>query len=568
MNYKHNPEIWGGLECTINRVGDTFRNQLQDAGHYERKNDIEKIAQLGIRKLRYPILWEAHQFASPHEEINWRSTKKMLAKIRSSYIAPIAGLVHHGSGPVFTDLLDVEFPEKLAAYAAKVATEFPWIEYYTPVNEPLTTARFSGLYGFWYPHHTNELSFARILLNEIKAVVLAMHAIKKINPNAKLVQTEDLAKTHSTPLLKYQADFENQRRWLTYDLLCGKVNRDHFFWHYFISLGIDDHALQFFLDQPCVPDIVGFNYYVTSERYLDENTDLYHENAKGGNGVHVYSDIDAVRTHKSEGLRLLLKEAWNRYHLPMALTEVHINCTREEQLRWFTESWDSCTELMLEQVDIKAVTAWSLLGAFDWNSLLTRQDNMYESGAFEINRGKLRPTLLAKMICSLSETGYFTHHLIESHGWWRCDNKRQINSEQHSQRPLIFLQDDENFRDVTIAVCERRGLDYFIIPSAQPDAAQKDFQRIIAEKKPWAIVISEISEFQQLDFNNLDIPVLIFCGKEIFKLERKYPEALLITSNVPHRITNEFIYSNPLKNSGQLFHVLDNSLNLLMDQEK
>ena len=28
----------------------------------------------------------------------------------------------------------------------------PHITNYTPVNEPLTTARFSGLYGAWYPH--------------------------------------------------------------------------------------------------------------------------------------------------------------------------------------------------------------------------------------------------------------------------------------------------------------------------------------------------------------------------------------------------------------------------------
>ena len=135
----------------------------------------------------------------------------------------------------FTDLLDKDFPVKLAAYAAQVAAKFPWVTYYTPVNEPLTTARFSGLYGFWYPHHTNEKSFVEMLLNQVKAIVLAMQAIRKINPEAQLVQTEDLSKIHSTTLLQYQAHFENERRWLTYDLLCGKMNRQHFFWDYFIQ---------------------------------------------------------------------------------------------------------------------------------------------------------------------------------------------------------------------------------------------------------------------------------------------------------------------------------------------
>ena len=40
-----------------------------------------------------------------------------------------------------------------------------------------------------------------MLLNQLKGIVLSMQEIRKINPNAKLVQTEDLAKTHSTPLL-------------------------------------------------------------------------------------------------------------------------------------------------------------------------------------------------------------------------------------------------------------------------------------------------------------------------------------------------------------------------------
>ena len=40
-----------------------------------------------------------------------------------------------------------------------------------------------------------------MLLNQVKAIVLAMQAIRKINPDAQLIQTEDLSKTHSTALL-------------------------------------------------------------------------------------------------------------------------------------------------------------------------------------------------------------------------------------------------------------------------------------------------------------------------------------------------------------------------------
>ena len=290
-----NPELWGGLESTINRVHNKYRDQLWLAGHYNRPDDIERFASLGIRKLRYPVLWEHHE-VNENQKIDWSWTDEQLNRISRNNMIPIVGLLHHGSGPRFTDLLDKDFPVKLAAYAARVAAKFPWVTYYTPVNEPLTTARFSGLYGFWYPHHTHEKSFVEMLLNQVKATVLAMQAIRTINPEAQLIQTEDLSKIHSTTLLQYQADFENERRWLTYDLLCGKMNHQHFFWDYFVSMGISEATLQFFVDNPTPPAVAGFNYYVTSERYLDEQIENYPSWTHGGNGQHKYADTEAVQT--------------------------------------------------------------------------------------------------------------------------------------------------------------------------------------------------------------------------------------------------------------------------------
>ncbi len=54
-------EIWGGLEATINRVGDKYLDQSEYSGHYQREDDIDLIASLGIKMLRYPVLWENHQ---------------------------------------------------------------------------------------------------------------------------------------------------------------------------------------------------------------------------------------------------------------------------------------------------------------------------------------------------------------------------------------------------------------------------------------------------------------------------------------------------------------------------
>ncbi len=49
-----------------------------------------------------------------------------------------------------------------------------------------------------------------------------MEQVRRINPRAKFLQTEDFGKAYASPELQYQADFENERRWLTFDLLRGR----------------------------------------------------------------------------------------------------------------------------------------------------------------------------------------------------------------------------------------------------------------------------------------------------------------------------------------------------------
>lgn len=154
-----------------------------------------------------------------------------------------------------------------------MAARYPWVEDYTPVNEPLTTARFSGLYGHWYPHASDGRSFTRAFLAQCRGVVLAMREVRALNPRARLIQTDDLGKAFSTPTLAYRADFENERRWLTWDLLCGRVDKAHPMWSYLLWEGADEKNLAWFLDHPCPPGVIGINHYLTSERHLDENTD-------------------------------------------------------------------------------------------------------------------------------------------------------------------------------------------------------------------------------------------------------------------------------------------------------
>ena len=414
------PELWGGIECTVNRVGDVWFDQIARSGHADRLDDLDRIAGLGIRTLRYPLLWER---VAPDglERADWRWSDERLGRLRELGVRPIVGLVHHGSGPAGTDLLDPGFAAGLAAFARAAAERYPWVEDWTPVNEPLTTARFAALYGHWYPHERSDRAFIRALVNQCKAVKLAMRAIREAIPGARLVQTEDLGKSWSTPRLAYQADFENERRWLTLDFLCGRVGRAHPLWAHLWWLGLEGEDLFHFEEDPCPPDVIGFNYYLTTERFLDHRLEHYPPDLHGGNGRDVYVDVEAVRVRRQGigGVGPLLREAWDRYRRPLAITEAHLGCTREDQIRWLAEVWREARAIRAEGVDLRAVTVWSLLGAYDWHCLLTRCEDHYEPGVFDLRAPTPRPTALARLAAQLATGEEPDHPLLADPGWWR-----------------------------------------------------------------------------------------------------------------------------------------------------
>ena len=117
-------EVWAGIECSVNRVGDSYFDQLERSGHNSRSCDLERLAQLGIRTLRYPVLWER---TAPNEaaDIDWSWADERLNMLRELGITPIVGLVHHGSGPRHTSLSDPAFGHKLAKFAGAVAARYP-----------------------------------------------------------------------------------------------------------------------------------------------------------------------------------------------------------------------------------------------------------------------------------------------------------------------------------------------------------------------------------------------------------------------------------------------------------
>jgi len=497
------PELWGGVEATINRVGERWFDQAARSGRGGRPELIEHFAGLGLRALRYPVLWER---VAPGglEGADWAEADAGLQELRRLGLRPILGLLHHGSGPAGTDLLDAEFPLRFANYARAVAQRYPWVVDYTPINEPLTTARFSALYGHWYPHRRDLASFHRALVNQCRAIVMAMEAIRGVQAGARLIQTEDVGRVYSTAPLAYQADYENERRWLSFDLLCGRVAADHPLYASLRDSGVGEAELDVLAARPCAPQVLGVNYYLTSERFIDHRLQHYPAALQGGNGRDRYVDVEAARVGhlRLAGHEGIVREAWQRYGRPLALTEVHNGCTREEQMRWVREAWCAAVRLRREGVPLQAVTAWALLGSWDWDSLVTRQAGHYECGVFDDRSLPPRPTALAGMVRQLAREGRCSHPALDGTGWWRRAGRcryrppgsrvtaeRAAKTVRRSPRPLLVAGAGGTLGRALLRVAGERGLACIGLPRTALDIADPGAVReVLRRLRPWAVI--------------------------------------------------------------------------------
>ena len=194
----------------------------------------------------------------------------------------------------------------------------------------------------------------------------------------------------------------------------------HPLWSYLARAGLR-RELEELASDPCPPDILGLDYYPPSERFLDDRLEPYPARTHTSNGRDSYADLDAVRV-LAKGLtgfeRLALggvaaiRLAAGRYrgasrlHARGAAPLAQGDLGRRARLR-------------ARGVDVRAVTAWALLGSYDWDSLLTRRRGHYETGAFDVRTQQPRPTAVARIVRDLATKGDAKHPVLDSPGWWR-----------------------------------------------------------------------------------------------------------------------------------------------------
>src|SRR3954451_19001703 len=166
-----------GIENSYPTIASGKRiDEMEKCGHYSRfAEDFGLVQELGIDALRYgPAYYRTHP--AP-DRFDWSSSDDPMHMLRDMRIEVIADLCHFGVPDWLGGFQDPAFPVLFADYARAFARRYPWVRYFTPVNEIFICASFSALRGWWNECEASDAAFVRALRNLCTAQELAAEAI-------------------------------------------------------------------------------------------------------------------------------------------------------------------------------------------------------------------------------------------------------------------------------------------------------------------------------------------------------------------------------------------------------
>jgi beta-glucosidase/6-phospho-beta-glucosidase/beta-galactosidase len=383
-----------GIECSYPTIdhGKTRRDQLAECNHYERfKEDLGLVKELGLNVLRYGLPYYSIQ-KGPNE-FDWSFADEAMQEIKRLEITPILDLMHFGVPDWVGNYQNPEMPIHFAKYAGAVAERYPWVRYYTPVNEIYVTAKASAIDGVWNEQLKDDTSFVTAIKNIVAASILGNHQIASHRPDCVIVQSESAEYLHEACATKSaQITLENKLRFLSLDLLYAHAP-DADVCMYLLDHGMTREEYEWFMrGEPPGYQIMGNDYYGRNEKIKLPNGEFI-----------VASDVF--------GWYQITRKYYQRYKKPVMHTETNV-FDAEKAPTWLWKQWMNVLEMRADGVPVLGFNWYSLIDQIDWDiGLAEKKGTVNACGLYDLDR-KPRPVAEAyKML--LKEFGQIT---IVPHG--------------------------------------------------------------------------------------------------------------------------------------------------------
>lgn len=349
-----------GIEdtCVLPRASDEFGplDEHELTGHNQHlRSDLEQVAELGVDGLRYGMSWPLVHTAPGR--FDWSILDPAIEQLAAQGTHVIADLVHYGCPPWLEDsFVDDRFVDALASFAEALLNRYgPAIGSVTPINEPSTTASFSGLRSVWPPALGSRSGWASVVVNLAAAGQAVTHIVREVSPATAIVHVEAAHHIEATePQLVDDAEHLTRLADLSTDLLVGEVDEGHPLWAWLAEHGVRPSRLVKLQAGAVAPDVLGINYY----------PDLTPRALVSGD----HGTVTQIAVNRwSAGLSSVLRRAGERYQLPLLLTETSIEGSVAVRIGWLEAVLDEVRELRADAIDVRGVTWWPLIDFIDWS---------------------------------------------------------------------------------------------------------------------------------------------------------------------------------------------------------
>ncbi|MBD2702456.1 family 1 glycosylhydrolase [Spirosoma sp. BT702] len=362
-----------GIECSYPTIqhGNVRRDLLRECGHYDRwKEDLGLVKELGLNVLRYGLpYYSIHQAPG---KFDWSFADEAMAEIKRLNIIPILDLMHFGVPDWIGDFQNPDLPVHFAEYAGAVAERYPWVRFYTPVNEIYVTARLSAKEGSWNEQLKTDKGFVTALKHCVAASIMGNQQIAQRRNDCVIVQSESAEFTHE--LLANPSPeimLENELRFLSLDLLYANPPSASVAM-YMMDNGLTRKEYEWFMaGKPPGYQIMGNDYYGRNERIkLPDGS--------------IQTSMDVLGWYE------ITKDYYERYRMPVMHTETNV-FEADIAPVWLLKQWASVLRMRQNGVPVVGFTWYSLIDQIDWDSQLKEVNNHVNAcGLYDLNR-KPRP---------------------------------------------------------------------------------------------------------------------------------------------------------------------------------
>ena len=358
-----------GIECSYPTIenGKVRRDLLEEGGHYKYwREDLRLVKDMGLKVLRYGLPY--HCIHLGPGRYDWSFADQVMAEMKRLEITPILDLLHFGVPDWLGNFQNPELPVHFADYAAAVAQRYPWVRYYTPVNEIYVTARNSGKDGLWNEQLKSDQSFVTALKHIVAASIMATQSIANYCPAVVIVQSESAEYTYEVKANQSpEVKLLNKLRFLALDLLYAHPP-DADVCMYMLDNGLTRQEYDWFMaGEPPGYQVLGNDYYGRNERIVTPSGKMI-----------VGEDVT--------GWYEITRQYYDRYRKPVMHTETNV-FEAEKAPAWLWKQWVNILKMRGDGVPVLGFTWYSLTDQLDWDTQLAqKQGHVNECGLFDLER--------------------------------------------------------------------------------------------------------------------------------------------------------------------------------------